>query len=94
MIFWQAVGYLTGRPGVCLCVSGPGLLHALGGMANARENSWPLIVVGGSADAALEGMGAFQEWPQVESARAMQAKYSARPASLAHVATIVEKAVR
>lgn len=26
----QAVGYLTGKPGVCLCVSGPGLLHVTG----------------------------------------------------------------
>ena len=25
-----AIGYLTGKPGVCLVVSGPGLIHALG----------------------------------------------------------------
>uniref|UniRef100_A0A8C3YRR4 2-hydroxyacyl-CoA lyase n=1 Tax=Catagonus wagneri TaxID=51154 RepID=A0A8C3YRR4_9CETA len=36
----SAVGYLTGRPGVCLVVSGPGLIHALGGMANAYMNCW------------------------------------------------------
>uniref|UniRef100_A0A5G2Q9N7 2-hydroxyacyl-CoA lyase n=1 Tax=Sus scrofa TaxID=9823 RepID=A0A5G2Q9N7_PIG len=36
----SAVGYLTGRPGVCLVVSGPGLIHALGGMANANMNCW------------------------------------------------------
>ena len=56
----QAIGYLTQKPGVCLVVSGPGLLHALGGMANAKENSWPLIVVGGSSDGDQEGIGAFQ----------------------------------
>ena len=28
------------RPAVCLVVSGPGLLHALGGMANAMINCW------------------------------------------------------
>ena len=28
------------RPGVCLVVSGPGLIHALGGMANAMSNCW------------------------------------------------------
>uniref|UniRef100_A0A5F8GL60 Thiamine pyrophosphate enzyme N-terminal TPP-binding domain-containing protein n=1 Tax=Monodelphis domestica TaxID=13616 RepID=A0A5F8GL60_MONDO len=38
----SAVGYLTGRPGVCLVVSGPGLVHALAGMANANMNCWPL----------------------------------------------------
>uniref|UniRef100_A0A8U7MEZ2 2-hydroxyacyl-CoA lyase n=1 Tax=Corvus moneduloides TaxID=1196302 RepID=A0A8U7MEZ2_CORMO len=36
----SAVGYLTGRPGVCLVVSGPGFLHALGGIANATINCW------------------------------------------------------
>lgn len=28
------------RPGACLVVSGPGLIHALGGMANANMNCW------------------------------------------------------
>lgn len=31
--------YLS-RPGACLVVSGPGLIHALGGMANANMNCW------------------------------------------------------
>src|SRR5262249_37274408 len=34
----QAVGYLTGRPGACLVVSGPGVVHALAGLANAQQN--------------------------------------------------------
>ncbi|XP_063707745.1 2-hydroxyacyl-CoA lyase 1-like, partial [Culicoides brevitarsis] len=34
----QAIGYLTGTPGVCLVVSGPGLLHVCGGMGNAQAN--------------------------------------------------------
>uniref|UniRef100_A0A7N9AZH2 2-hydroxyacyl-CoA lyase n=1 Tax=Mastacembelus armatus TaxID=205130 RepID=A0A7N9AZH2_9TELE len=36
----SVIGYLTGRPGACLVVSGPGLIHALGGMANANMNCW------------------------------------------------------
>jgi len=51
--------------GVCLVVSGPGLIHALGGMANAMVNCWPMIVLGGSSDQDQECMGAFQEFPQV-----------------------------
>ncbi|GFR22286.1 hypothetical protein TNCT_65641 [Trichonephila clavata] len=35
-------------PGLCLVVSGPGFVHALGGMANAQVNGWPMIVIGGS----------------------------------------------
>ena len=31
---------ISSRPGACLVVSGPGLIHALGGMANANSNCW------------------------------------------------------
>ncbi|HAK51580.1 MAG TPA: oxalyl-CoA decarboxylase, partial [Gammaproteobacteria bacterium] len=37
----QAAGYLTGRPQACLVVSGPGVIHALSGLANAKSNCWP-----------------------------------------------------
>uniref|UniRef100_A0AAY4EU03 2-hydroxyacyl-CoA lyase n=1 Tax=Denticeps clupeoides TaxID=299321 RepID=A0AAY4EU03_9TELE len=60
----SAIGYLTGRPAVCLVVSGPGLIHALGGMANANMNCWPVLVIGGSSDQNQETTGAFQEFPQ------------------------------
>lgn len=32
--------FATHSPAVCLVVSGPGLIHALGGMANANMNCW------------------------------------------------------
>ncbi len=37
----HAAGYLTGRPQACLTVSGPGVIHAFAGLANAKENCWP-----------------------------------------------------
>ncbi|XP_055468193.1 2-hydroxyacyl-CoA lyase 1 isoform X2 [Psammomys obesus] len=89
----SAVGYLTGRPGVCLAVSGPGLIHALGGMANANVNCWPLIVIGGSSERNQETMGAFQEFPQVEACR-LYSKFSARPSSIERIPFVIEKAVR
>uniref|UniRef100_A0A8B9L0X0 2-hydroxyacyl-CoA lyase 1 n=1 Tax=Astyanax mexicanus TaxID=7994 RepID=A0A8B9L0X0_ASTMX len=89
----SAIGYLTGRPAVCLVVSGPGLIHALGGMANANENCWPVIVIGGSSDQNQETTGAFQEFPQVEACR-LYSKFSARPSSLAMIPAVVEKAIR
>lgn len=89
----QAIGYLTKRPGVCLVVSGPGLIHALGGMANAQINCWPLLVIGGSCSQDHEGIGGFQECPQVELARPY-CKYSARPPGPTLIPTHVEKAVR
>ncbi|XP_072288401.1 2-hydroxyacyl-CoA lyase 1-like [Eucyclogobius newberryi] len=89
----SAIGYLTGRPGACLVVSGPGLIHALGGMANANENCWPVVVIGGSSDRNQETTGAFQEFPQVESCR-LYSKFSARPSSLEVIPSVIEKAVR
>ena len=44
----HAVGYLTGRPGACLTVSGPGVVHMLAGLANAQQNCWPMIGIGGA----------------------------------------------
>jgi 2-hydroxyacyl-CoA lyase 1 len=64
----QAVGYLTGRPGVCLVVSGPGVVHGLAGLANAKENCWPMILIGGASATYQNGMGSFQEERQVHIA--------------------------
>lgn len=89
----QAIGYLTKKPGVCLVVPGPGILHCTGGMANAQINCWPLIVIAGSTFQDHEGIGGFQEYPQVESVR-MYCKYAVRPPSVATIPTHIEKAVR
>ncbi|OQR76834.1 2-hydroxyacyl-CoA lyase 1-like, partial [Tropilaelaps mercedesae] len=59
-----AIGYLTRRPGVCLTVSGPGVLHAIGGLVNAQLNGWPMILVGGASERQLDGVGGFQEYLQ------------------------------
>lgn len=32
-----AYGYLTGRPGVCLVVGGPGVLHAIAGVSDSDD---------------------------------------------------------
>lgn len=89
----QAIGYLTKKPGVCLVVPGPGLLHCCGGMANAQINCWPLLVLAGSTFEDHEGIGGFQEYPQVDAVR-LYCKYAARPPNVASIPTHIEKAVR
>ena len=49
-----------------------------------------MIVVAGASDANQEGMGAFQEWPQVESCR-LYTKFTARPDSPERIPFYVEK---
>jgi 2-hydroxyacyl-CoA lyase 1 len=89
----QAASYLTGRPQGCLVVSGPGVVHALAGLANAKENCWPMILIGGASAIARDGMGDFQEEHQVEICRPW-CKYSARVDSVARIPYLVEQAVR
>lgn len=86
-------GYLTGRPGVCLTVSGPGMVHAVAGLSNAWANCWPMLLLGGAPDSWQREQGAFQEAPQLEAARPF-VKLSTRPDTLARVPAYLEKCVR
>src|SRR5216683_2556159 len=61
----RAYGYLKGRPGACIVVTGPGVVHGLAGLANAQQNCWPMILIGGASETYRGGMGAFQEERQV-----------------------------
>nr|XP_047935013.1 2-hydroxyacyl-CoA lyase 1-like [Anser cygnoides] len=56
-------------------------------------NCWTLIVIRRSFDRNKETMGAFQEFPQVESGRLCN-KLSVRPHSLEVIPSVIEKAVR
>ncbi|HEY7268254.1 MAG TPA: thiamine pyrophosphate-binding protein [Dehalococcoidia bacterium] len=88
-----AVGYLTGRPGACLVVSGPGMTNAISGMGNAQANCWPMICLAGANDSYQMGMGAFQEAPQMQAA-APWVKYGAQPESTARLPFYIEQAVK
>lgn len=89
----QITSYLTGRPGACLVVSGPGMTNAITGLANAWANCWPMVLLGGSSDLKQRGMGAFQETPQVEAARPF-VKYAAQVDRIERIPYFVEQAVR
>lgn len=89
----QAAGYLTGRPQACLVVSGPGVIHALAGLANAQSNCWPMILLGGASAAYQDGMGAFQEERQVLAATPF-CKYAHRVESAKRIPFYVEQAIR
>ncbi|KAF5921853.1 hypothetical protein HPG69_013027 [Diceros bicornis minor] len=87
----SAVGYLTGRPGACLVVSGPGLIHALGGMANANMNCWiRILLLRNFSHSATSKIDSLRK---VEACR-LYSKFSARPSSIEAIPSIIEKAVR
>ncbi len=89
----QAAGYLTGRPQACLVVSGPGVIHALSGLANAKSNCWPMILIGGASAVSQNGRGAFQEESQVISATPL-CKYAHAVEDARRIPFYVEQAVR
>ena len=52
-----ACGFLTGVPGVLLTVSGPGAVHGIAGLSHAQINTWPMIMISGSAEQASFSAG-------------------------------------
>ena len=58
-------GYLTGKPGICLLVGGPGILHGMAGIGNASANGFPTVFFGGASEEYLNGKGAFQEMDSI-----------------------------
>ncbi|CAH8381016.1 unnamed protein product [Eruca vesicaria subsp. sativa] len=66
----SAYGYLTGKPGILLTVSGPGCVHGLAGLSNAWANTWPMVMISGSCDQKDAGRGDFQELDQIEAVKA------------------------
>lgn len=89
----QAVGYMTGRPGACLTVSGPGVIHAFAGLANAQQNFWPMILIGGASAVSQNGMGVFQEERQVALADPY-CKYAHAVEDAVRIPYYVEQAIR
>ncbi len=63
----MAHGYArsTGKPGVCICASGPGTTNAVTGIANAFVDCVPILTIGGASPAIQFGMGGFQEIDQL-----------------------------
>ncbi len=58
-----AAGYarVTGKPGVAVATSGPGVSNLITGLMDAHLDSTPLVVLGGQVITSLIGKDAFQE---------------------------------
>ncbi len=51
----------TGKTGVCLVTSGPGATNAITGIATAKLDSTPMVIISGQVSTKLIGTDAFQE---------------------------------
>ncbi|MBI9083528.1 MAG: hypothetical protein JEZ11_08015 [Desulfobacterales bacterium] len=61
----DAVGRLTGRPGVAAVTAGPGVTNTLTAVKNAQMAQSPVILLGGAAPTVLRGRGALQDIDQI-----------------------------
>jgi acetolactate synthase I/II/III large subunit len=57
----EAVGKLTGRPGICMVTRGPGASNAAHGIHIAKQDSTPLIMFVGQIETGMREREAFQE---------------------------------
>jgi acetolactate synthase-1/2/3 large subunit len=57
----EAVGKLTGRPGICMVTRGPGATNAAHGIHIAMQDSTPLIMFVGQIEKGMRERDAFQE---------------------------------
>src|SRR5436190_13056485 len=62
MSAFAAVGYakFSGRPGVCMATSGPGAIHLLNGLYDAKLDHVPVVAIVGQTNRSAIG-GAYQQ---------------------------------
>jgi thiamine pyrophosphate-dependent acetolactate synthase large subunit-like protein len=57
-----AQNYIAGRiTAVAMLSAGPAVTNAVTGVLVARDNCWPVVVLGGRRPLSMQGMGSFQE---------------------------------
>jgi acetolactate synthase I/II/III large subunit len=66
---FMADGYarVTGRPGVCVLIGGPGLTNAITPIAQAYHDSVPLLIVSGAVPASQRDLGEIHDLPDQQA---------------------------
>ena len=88
-----AEGYarVSGKVGVCLVTSGPGVTNTITGIADAMLDSTPIVVISGQVGTSLLGTDAFQECDVVDVAQPIS-KWAYQIRSASDVAWAVSRA--
>jgi pyruvate dehydrogenase (quinone)/pyruvate oxidase len=92
---FMATGYAksTGRLGVCLATSGPGGIHLLNGLYDAKLDHAPVLALTGMQETQLLGTG-YQQEVHLDRLFSDVVEYSAMVLTPAHLPTLVDLAVR
>ena len=87
----DAYARVSGKVGVALVTSGPGVTNALTGIATAYSDSIPLVVISGQVGNSLIGTDAFQEVDTVGITRPC-VKHNFLVTNIAELADTIKKA--
>jgi thiamine pyrophosphate-dependent acetolactate synthase large subunit-like protein len=86
--------YITGRlSAVSLLSAGPAVTNAATGILIARDNCWPVIVLGGRRPLSMKGMGSFQELDAVPMYESIT-KWSATVEATSSIPAFLERAFK
>jgi len=83
----------TGRLGVCIATSGPGGVHLLNGLYDAKLDHQPVLAITGMQETSLLGTG-YQQEVHLEKLYADVAEYDVMITNPQQVETVVDLAVR
>ncbi|MDX3926459.1 MAG: 5-guanidino-2-oxopentanoate decarboxylase [Shinella sp.] len=93
---FMADGYarVTGKPGVALVITGPGLTNTITAMAQARQDSIPMLVISGvnRRDSLGHGRGLLHELPDQQGMIKTLALYSHTLLNPADLPVVLERA--
>lgn len=87
----QGYARVSGKVGVALVTSGPGVTNTITGIADAMLDSTPLVVISGQVASSLLGSDAFQEADVVGMTQPIS-KWSVQIREASDVANIISKA--
>lgn len=87
----DAVGRLSGIPGVAAVTAGPGLTNTITAIKNAQLAQSPVIILGGGAPTILKGKGALQDIDQMALIRP-HVKFAKTVRRVSDLAAILEQA--
>lgn len=92
---FMASGYAkaTGKIGVCLATSGPGGIHLLNGLYDAKLDHAPVLAITGSQETSLLG-SAYQQEVHLEQLYADVAEYNLLVTNPQQVPQVVDSAIR
>src|SRR5215510_2024531 len=89
----DAVGRLTGVPGVAAVTAGPGATNTITAVKNAQLAQSPVVVLGGATATMLRGRGSLQDIDQM-ALMSPHVKWATRVTRVRQLVPVVEEAFR